>query len=137
MKLKGALKKEKEVHSSETLTFKHMNICSMELSRCLSFCLQVLAGGNKRPLKRRAFRNVSQVALEEQLGKYCKRVGHKVAFDLKGYTHITTTGAADVLSLYKLIPLLHPLVSSTAPKLHLLVSLNIDCLMFVIQGKPV
>ena len=75
----------------------------MELATCICFCLQVLEGSNKQPLKRKAFKDVSQVSLDKHFEQCCKRVGQEVAFDLKGFTHRTTSEAADVWTTTKQI----------------------------------
>jgi hypothetical protein len=80
------------------------------------YCLPCHTGGNKHPLKRKPFRDVSQVALEEHLEQYCKHVGQEAAFDMKAYTHINTSEGADVVSMFKLLPLLWALLSSTVSK---------------------
>ena len=71
-------------------------------------------GGNKNPLKRKAFRDVDQVKLEEALEKYCKHVGIQAAFDLKSYANMNTPEAVDITGLAKLMPLILTLVGSTA-----------------------
>ena len=53
--------------------------------------------------------------LEDELEVYCKHVGAQVAFDLKGYRHLTTNQGPDVSSMYKLLPLLWALLNQTVP----------------------
>ena len=81
--------------------------------------MQFLAGGNKNPLKRKPFKDVNQVALEDNLEDYCKHVGVEAAFDMKTYTHMNASEGADVVAMHKLLPLLWALLKATVSQYNL------------------
>jgi hypothetical protein len=93
-------------------------MCATSNSEYVScFCFLHLAGGNKNPVKRKAFMDISQTRLEDNLESFVQRIGVEESFDLRAYNHLATSCALDVQSLHKLIPLIRTLLSSTVPKL--------------------
>ena len=78
---------------------------------CLCACCS--AGGNKNPLKRKAFQDVDQTKLEEALVKYCKHMGIHAAFDFRSYHSMTVSEAVDIGAMSKLLPLIFALLGST------------------------
>ena len=76
-----------------------------------------LAGGNRNPVKRKPFMNISQTRLEDNLESFVQHIGIEASFDLKAYNHLATSCALDVHSLHKLIPLIRALLNATVPKL--------------------
>jgi hypothetical protein len=72
------------------------------------------AGGNRHPLKRKAFRDVDQIKLEDALDKYCKHVGIQSVLDLRAYNNMSTSEGVDIMAMAKLLPLVWTLVECTA-----------------------
>ena len=76
-------------------------------------CSYCFAGGNKNPLKRKAFKEVDQDKLEEALVKYCKHIGIHAAFDFRSYYSMSVSEAVDIGGMAKLLPLIFALLGST------------------------
>ena len=73
--------------------------------------LRLPAGaGNRNPVVRTAFPDVSQELLDDKLDEYVRSIGVKAAFNLYNYQHMQAQQAEHVKSLYKLRPLLEHLL---------------------------